>query len=1118
MRIPGPLEMKTYLLAVFLIIGGAPLWGAEDHGGSTSEVSERPEAASQTDVTSNSGCIGPTMDSQTGGPKTIEEKVLHKLALIQWDLDQIPELSGRKGGMELASARLSKARDLLEVLAPEVWKLADAQQLAAMQEYEDLSHRLSWLVRGLERGSLEAQSKLVNGLGSGVLSGTVTAFADGTPLDLARIRLYRLSVELGGEWQYQSGVYSDSDGRYSFSDLEAGTYRLKASEFGGEYLSLIYPDVVCTGDACDIVEGESIVLDGISEVSGVDFALRRGSSISGRVREQGAPISVASAKVSIFDASGTFLKFDFTDAAGRYSLAGLVDGDYRLQVTHSAYPDELWQDVQCNGDCDVTTGDLLNLGSEQNLDEIDFDLQAKGRISGRITNELTGMPISWARAKVYDAQGVEVAIGSSDSNGEFLIGGLQKGTYYAVASRFRYDDEAWEDLVCESCDPTAGTPILVQTGATTTGIDFALQPHGRIAGSIRSGTDGSSLSAWVGVYDENRQLVGQWLTCDDGGATFLFYLPSGTYFIAAGELDDFYAEVWDGHLCLKGWCDILNGDPVEVPAGGLVDGIHFTLTERESISGWVVDSSNGVPLTSAVVSLYYRGEQIAETSPNSSGRYRFSNLEPRTYYVKAEHPGYRPELYDDIPWNPGDDPRKGTAIEVGVSEQVEGIDFELDRRGRIFGSITDSATGMPIVQASTVALFDDQGEPFRQIEAEGYYSLGDLLPGTYFMTVKAPDYVGSLWQSIDCMPGNCYRWDIIEGTPLVITEGAEIEANVALDFGGSIHGTVLDGDSNPQTSTVIVMNQAGRWVDAVYGVDGSWQVSGLAEGNYFVRADPDSWRWMDELWEGIPCDWDLVECSIESGTPVSVTRGAATLGIDFTLDVVSHISGRVTQRDTGAPIPWVWVEAYNYMGAQVRRAKTNAEGYYELEGLGAGDFYVATRDNSYYIDEVYGGDVCESACFPIGGERLTLVLLEQHLENLDFALDRARAVRGTVTSLSTGEPIAGAAIDFWRADGSLETTLLTGPDGSYDFENLTSADAFYISTDNGLGFENQVWSGIQCPDGPAHAGLCDVVGLGTLVGVGEEDPITDVSFSLANEDVLFRSGFENGLAGWTVFP
>ncbi len=59
---------------------------------------------------------------------------------------------------------------------------------------------------------------------------------------------------------------------------------------------------------------------------------------------------------------------------------------------------------------------------------------------------------------------------------------------------------------------------------------------------------------------------------------------------------------------------------------------------------------------------------------------------------------------------------------------------------------------------------------------------------------------------------------------------------------------------------------------------------------------------------------------------------------------------------------------------------------------------------------------------------------------------------------------------------------------------------------------------MSCPDGSAHEGLCDVNSLGTLIEVGEEHPVSVIPFNLENSEVLFHSGFENGLLGWTVFP
>ncbi len=992
-------------------------------------------------------------------------------------------------------------------------------------------------VRSVERSGPQTQ------LGSGILSGRVTAQADGTSLQGIRVELYQDE----GYWQYQGYATSDEHGAYGFSGLEAGEYRVATNQYFPEsdYLNQVYPGAECVG-VCDIEDGESIELDGVSEVSGIDFALLRGSKISGWVRDE-SQVGIASVRVEIFGAGQVQIRSDYTDSAGRYSVGGLAAGDYRLKAESSAYRDELWQDVNCQGGCDLSAGDVLILGSEQDVQGIDFELIRLGSVSGRITDELTGEPISFGSVTAYNAGGSWMGSGGSDAQGEYSIRGLPAGDYYLVAEEGDYVDEAWGDVVCEPCDPTTSTPVAVVHNADTSGLDFALQPYGSLTGRITSATDDRPLgNLWVEVYDGTGELVRSVRSYGDGNYELI--LPAGSYFVAVPDVHDHDAEVWNDQPCIDGICDVSAGDPVVVNPGTETPDIEFSLTEKARISGVVTASSDGSPLTGWMW-LYDGSGQLLHTAYlNGLGEYRVVGLEAGTYYLKATSSGYVAEIYDDVPCAPDCDPSTGLALVVTEGQHLQGIDFALDRLGRVFGAVTDLETGLPLGDYDTrITFYDEVGDYFDQLypNAAGSYSNTHIPPGTYYLRVTRHGYIGRLWQSVDCFPASgddmC---DVTTGTPIVITGNSEIEANVALDRGGSISGTVssvssvssassansflgssadgafsMGGDSSVGgiTAQVWIYDDTGAFITSQSTtIPGSWSLSGLITGNYFVKTTIYYPRYMDELWDSIPCEADLgFDCDVTTGSPVAVTRGSETSGIDFTLDVVGTISGRLTQSGTGEPIRGQ-VYAYDSAGSVLAGTYSDAEGYYTLEGLGAGDFYVSTRFISNHMDWVYGGGMCESDCEPLSGTPLSLTLYQQ-LNGIDFSLEPSRIVRGTVTSLSSGAPIPGVAIDFWRSDGSLWSSSVTGPDGSYENQTLSNG-TYYISTDNGSGFVDQIWSGVSCPDGSAHQGLCDVIFQGTLIEVGEEHPVRVIPFDLANSEVLFHSGFENGLLGWTVFP
>ena len=117
-------------------------------------------------------------------------------------------------------------------------------------------------------------------------------------------------------------------------------------------------------------------------------------------------------------------------------------------------------------------------------------------LSGVVTEKASGDPIDDVEVEVYESDGSYVTSADTDANGIFAITGLDPGTYFAVTDQDRrpYLDELWDDRPCpRGCDETTGDPIVVNTGEVTTGVDFALQRAGTIAGRVRDSESGELL-------------------------------------------------------------------------------------------------------------------------------------------------------------------------------------------------------------------------------------------------------------------------------------------------------------------------------------------------------------------------------------------------------------------------------------------------------------------------------------------------------------------------------------------------------------------------------------------------------------------------------------------------
>ncbi len=166
-----------------------------------------------------------------------------------------------------------------------------------------------------------------------------------------------------------------------------------------------------------------------------------------------------------------------TDTAGRYSLGSLPPGEYRLMASNESgpYAREWWDDAD-----DFHSADLVTVvGGE--VTTVDWALSLGGVIEGRVTDQVSGAPISafdisWVA--VLEDGSAEGPSGASvtDANGSYRIEGLYAADYHVCFDALDYRPECWDNQadVTSTVIFLGGDPIAVNVRTVVTGIDAAL--------------------------------------------------------------------------------------------------------------------------------------------------------------------------------------------------------------------------------------------------------------------------------------------------------------------------------------------------------------------------------------------------------------------------------------------------------------------------------------------------------------------------------------------------------------------------------------------------------------------------------------------------------------------
>lgn len=351
------------------------------------------------------------------------------------------------------------------------------------------------------------------------------------------------------------------------------------------------------------------------------------------------------------------------------------------------------------------------------------------------------------------------------------------------------------------------------------------------------------------------------------------------------------------------------------PTGALADDLG-----PWTISGTVTDDT-GAPAAGVAV----------EVSPNpgvgayvtdESGHYAVPISVAGTYTVFFRPPAgspLLPQAYDDAtPWNP-------TRIVVG-SVDIPGVDAVLDRAASVSGRVVDPE-GAPIegvrVQLQSAAF----GFASTTTGTDGTYAVADLTPGDWRVAFEPP--TGSPFVAEHYDDARTYETQ----TVVPLASGAAVALNDAvLVRGNTIAGRILAPDGTPRPGIEVFASMtAGGGRGGTTGADGTYTITGLADGDYTVSAQSD---WADNL-VGVayPGTTRWAEAEL-----VHVS-GATTVQLDdLSLLAGATITGTVVGPD-GEPLANANVRAWSLDGEN--GATTGSDGSYSINLLPPGSYRVS---------------------------------------------------------------------------------------------------------------------------------------------------------------------------------
>jgi protocatechuate 3,4-dioxygenase beta subunit len=423
---------------------------------------------------------------------------------------------------------------------------------------------------------------------------------------------------------------TDAGGAYSFTNLTAGTYRIREIGQAGWTQTTVNPSDVTIVSGTNSTNNDfgNTRLDVTGgAISGLKFQDSNGDGVQNSSESGLAGWTIQLDK----DANGTVDATTVTGAGGAYSFTNLTAGTYRIREVGQIG----WIQTTVNpGDVTVVSGTNStgnNFGNFQlgAINGLKFqDNNGDGILNGSDTG-LAG----WTIQLDKDANGTVDATTVTGPGGVYSFAGLTAGTY-----RIREVGQAgWIQTTVNPVD------VVIVSGAFSTGNNFGNFQLGAISGlkfqdndgdGIQNGSD-AGLAGWTIQLDKDANGTVDATSVTGAGGTYSFTgLTAGTYRIReVGQAGWIQTTVNPDDVTIVSGANSTDNDfgNFQIFIPGAISGLKFNDINGDGIqngtdaglAGWTIQLDKDA-----------NGTVDATTITGAGGAYSFTGLAAGTYRIR----------------------------------------------------------------------------------------------------------------------------------------------------------------------------------------------------------------------------------------------------------------------------------------------------------------------------------------------------------------------------------------------------------------------------------------------------------------------------------------------------
>ena len=835
--------------------------------------------------------------------------------------------------------------------------------------------------------------------------------------------------------------------------------------------------------------------------------------------------------VKLLDQSGAFITSTTTDENGYYSFGNLTPGTYYISVVQPDGFDCLSakeaggntsQDSDLNADL---KSDAVTLTSDENNDTIDAGFYKLCSIGDYVWNDLNAngiqdageQGISGVAVKLLNQLGIELTSTTTNSTGYYSFNNLVPGTYYIKIEtpvgfdRLSEKAQSIDNTKDSNLNPNyISDAIVLISGTQNTTIDGGFYQLASIGDYV---WDDLNIN---GIQDSNEKgIQGAGVTLLDGSGAqlattttdvsghYLFDgLTPGNYQVSF-QLPDGYDKTVAKAQGIDSTKDsdidptTRTSDTLTVISGEDNLTVDAGFYQYSSIGDlvWNDKNANGIQdadedgISNVIINLYDNsGNKINSTQTDPDGLYKFDGLTPGSYTVELE----KPAGYLNSPKNEGStqdkdsninpDTSKSDSITVVSGEKNMTIDAGLYKKASIGDCVWDDLdadgvqdSGEAGISGVTVKLLDQSGTLITSTTTDenGYYSFGNLTPGTYYISVVQPD-------GFDCLSvkeaGSNTSQDSnlntnLKSDPVTLISD---ENNDTIDTGFyklcsigdyvwndlNANGIQDAGEQGISGVAVKLLNQLGvELTSTTTNSTGYYSFNSLVPGTYYIKiVKPASFDILSKKTQGIDNtkDSNLNTSFISdavvliSGTQNSTIDGGfyqlASIG-DYVWEDL-NINGIQDSNERG--IQGAGVTLLDGSGTRLATTTTDASGHYLFDGLTPGEYQVSFQLPAGYdktVAKAQGSDPTkDSDIDPTTrtSDILTVISGEDNL-TLDAGFYQYSSIGDLVWNDKNANGIQDAGelgipnvtVNLYNNTGTKINGTTTNENGLYKFEGLT---------------------------------------------------------------------------------